>query len=245
MPYRQKLKPLAKSERLARKVALVIISTQMATQVVSANYTTGGPISQSVFADQDNGMIYEELEQLSKAELIEMVLHQQAQIEKLRTTLTRLKARLAESEVRRKYLAAVVKAAKLREKEGQQPIEADVMGQRKREWATRDALRHLDDVAYLGRSPLAELIAKAQGARPDGRTLQQNLYETIEAMRPVEGQPLHPRQPLRYDILRLTYLERKRAAESALSLAVSERQYYRELKAAIQIVAEHVLETRS
>jgi len=187
-------------------------------------------------------MTYKELKQLSMAELIEIVLHQQVQIEKLQTTLTKLKARLAESEAQREHLAGIVKAAELREKEAQQPTEADVMEQqRKQERATRDALRHLDDVAYLARSPLAELIARAQGARPDSRTLQQTLYATIEAMRPVEGQPLHPRQLLRYNILRLTYLERKRAAEIAQELAISERQYYRELKAAIQRAAVHVL----
>jgi len=190
-------------------------------------------------------MTYEELQWLSKAELIEMVLRQQTQIERLRTTIARLKARLVEAEARRKYLVGIVEAAKLREKEARQLAEANAMEQRrKREQATRDALRHLDDVAYLARSSLAELIAKAQGARPDGRTLQQTLYGTIEAMRPVEGQPSHPRQLLRYDILRLTYLERERVAEITQALAISERQYYRELKAAIQIVAEHVLETK-
>jgi tRNA threonylcarbamoyladenosine modification (KEOPS) complex Cgi121 subunit len=190
-------------------------------------------------------MTYEELEQLSKAELIEMALHQQAQIEKLRTTLTRFKARLAESETRREHLADIVEAAKLREKEAQQPTEADVMEQqRKWEQATRDALRHLDDVAYLARSPLAELIARARGTRPDGRTMQQALYGTIKAMGPVEGQPFHLRQLLRYDVLRLTYLERKRAAEVAQALAISERQYYRELKAAIQMAAGYILSLR-
>ena len=189
-------------------------------------------------------MTYEELQQLSKTELIEMVLHQQAQIEKLRTTLTRLKARLAESEVRREHLAGIVEAAKLQEKEAEQATAAKMEQQKKLERATRDALRHLDDVAYLTRSPLAELITKAQGARPDGRTLQQTLYATIGAMRPVEGQPLHPRQLLRYDILRLTYLARKRAAEVAQALAISERQYYRELKAAIQRAVDHVLGPR-
>jgi len=190
-------------------------------------------------------MTYEELQRLSKAELIELVLHQQAQIEKLRTTLTRLKARLADSEAQREHLAGIVETAELREKEAQQPAEAEVMEQqRKWERATRDALRHLDDVACLARSPLAELIARAHGARPDGQTLQQTLYATIGAMRPVEGQPLHPRQRLLYDILCLTYLERKRAAEVAQALAISERQYYRELKAAIQRAADHVLGPR-
>lgn len=189
-------------------------------------------------------MTYEELQRFSNAELIEMALRQQAQIEKLRTTLARLKARLVESEARREHLAGIVEAARLRQKEAPQPTEADTMEQqRRRERATRDALRHLDDVAYLGRSPLAERIAKAQGTRPDGRALRRTLYATIEAMRPVKGQSLHPRQLLRHDILCLTYQERKKAAEIARALAISERQYYRELKAAIQTVAEHVLET--
>ena len=191
---------------------------------------------------EDNGMNYEELKQLSKTELIEVILQQQSQIEKLRTILTRLKVRLAESEAQREHLAGIVEAGKLGEKEAQRLTEAEVMEeQRKRERATRDALRHLYDVAYLGQSPLAKLIAKAHGAWPDGRTLQQLLYGAIEAMRPVEGQPSHPRQLLRYDILYLTYLERKRAAEIAQTLAISERQYYRELKAAIQRAADHVL----
>jgi ribosomal 50S subunit-associated protein YjgA (DUF615 family) len=69
-------------------------------------------------------MTYEELQRLSKAELIEVALHQQAQLEKLRATLTRFKARLAESEARRRYLAAIAKATRSQEKEIQQPTGA-------------------------------------------------------------------------------------------------------------------------
>jgi len=171
-----------------------------------------------------------------------MILRQQAQIEKLQRILTRLKVRLAESEARRKHLAGIVEATKLREKLAQQPIEAEVMErQMKRERATRDALRHLDDVAYLERSTLAKLIATTHGTQLDGHALQQLLCETIEAMKPVGGRPFQPRQMRRYNILCLTYLERKRAAEITRALAISERQYYRELKAAIQRVADHIL----
>ena len=45
----------------------------------------------------------------------------------------------------------------------------------------------------------------------------------------------------RYEILRLTYLVRQNATEIAEAQAISERQYYRELKAGIQQVADEIL----
>jgi len=80
------------------------------------------------------------------------------------------------------------------------------------------------------------------GERPQGRDLQQALYRAIEATRPAAGHPQRPRQQRRYDVLRLTYLEEKRATEVAETLTISERQYYRDLKAAVEQVAGHVLE---
>jgi len=110
------------------------------------------------------------------------------------------------------------------------------------EQATRDALRCLHDVAYLSRCSLADLMARMHGERPQGRDLQQALYRAIEATRPAAGHPQRPRQQRRYDVLRLTYLEEKRATEVAETLTISERQYYRDLKAAVEQVAGHVLE---
>ncbi len=180
----------------------------------------------------------EELQRLSKAELIEMVLHQRAQMQKLQTTLTELENRLVEMEAQRDYFASSMKSLRPREEVAEHAVIEQRM---EREQATRDALRHLDDVDYLARSSLAELLAKAHGVWPEGSHLQQELYRAIEAMRPVAGQSREPQQQRRYDILRQTYLEKKKAVEVANALTISERQYYRDLKAAIQTVADQIL----
>ncbi len=98
---------------------------------------------------------------------------------------------------------------------------------RQREQATREALRCLDDVAYLAQSALAELMAEAQGKQPEGHDIQQALRRAIEAVRPVAGQPSRPRQQRHYAVLCQTYLEKKRPPEVAVALSISERQYYR------------------
>jgi len=109
------------------------------------------------------------------------------------------------------------------------------------EKATRFALRRLGDVTYLDRCPLADLIAERTGGRPDGFALQQILCQAIAALEPAEDLPYLAKQQLRYDILRLTYLEQQSLMEVAQQLPLSERQYYRELKAAIQMVAQQIL----
>jgi len=184
-------------------------------------------------------MTSEELQRLSRAALINMILHQQSQIEELRTALARLKVRVAELEAQREHFART--GLQLPAADSQREEAALIEQQRAREQATRDALRHLDDVAYLAQSKLAEMVARVQGVRLDGPDLHQALYRAIEALKTVEDQPRQLKQQLGCDILRLTYVERKRGAEVAWTLAISERQYYRELKAAIRMVADRVL----
>lgn len=181
----------------------------------------------------------EELQRLSKAELIEMVLHQRAQVQKLQTTFNELRGRLAEAEAQRDHLASIVESLRPRDEVAEHAV---IEQRREREQATRDALRHLDDVDYLARSSLAELLARAHGIWPEGSHLQQELYRAIEAMRTIAGQSHQPQQQRRYDILRQTYLEKKKAVEVAKALTISERQYYRDLKAAIQTVADQILD---
>lgn len=162
----------------------------------------------------------EDLQRLCRAELIEIVLRQQAEIHRLQTTLIEM-------------------ADAARSREGR--AEPATIQQQQREQATRDALRHLDDPDYLAWSFLAQLMARAHEVWPEGPDLQQALYRAIEALRPAEN-PAQPfQQSRRYNILRLTYLDRQRPAEVAQTLAISVRQYYRDLKVAIQAVAGQVL----
>ncbi len=183
-------------------------------------------------------MTREELQRLAKIELIDMVLEQEAQIEKLETTLAEMEGWLAEAEAQRDRPAGMVESS-ISQEEMAEPVAIQRWTLCER--ATRDALRCLHDVAYLARCSLAELMARMHGERPQGRDLQQALLQAIEATRPRGSHPRRPRQQRRYDILRLTYLEKKRATEVTDTLGISERQYYRDLKAAIQQVAGHVL----
>lgn len=181
-------------------------------------------------------MTREELQRLARTELIEMVLEQQVQIEKLETTLAEVEGRLTEAQ--RKQPADMVSPA-ISQEEMAEP--AEIQRWTTCEQATRDALRCLHDVAYLSRCSLADLMARIHGERPQGRDLQQALYRAIEATRPAAGQARRPRQQRRYDILHLTYLEEKNAAAVTDTLGISERQYYRDLKTAVGQVAGHVL----
>lgn len=177
----------------------------------------------------------EELERLSKAELIERILSQQVQIEKLQVALTELSAQLLETEARRSRRTRIAKDVQARE-----DIDEHATLEQQWEQATRDALRHLDNTVYLAQSSLAGLIAKHEGVWPEGTDLQQELLAALEDMEPSEDQPQQPRQQQRYDILHMAYLEKKRVVDTAQALAISERQYYRELKAAIQRVANYI-----
>lgn len=120
-------------------------------------------------------------------------------------------------------------------------IAAAAEAQGEREQAARDALRHMDDVSYLAESRLAKLIASLHGEPPTGHALQGALARTIHRMKPADMSHPLTRKKRRYEILRLTYLEKRSPTEIAEAQAISERQYYRELKAAIQHVANEVL----
>jgi DNA-directed RNA polymerase specialized sigma subunit len=180
--------------------------------------------------DRGIEMNHEQPRTPSNVELAQIVLRQQCQIEKLSETVARLEAQMAQIEARLDRLDLVG-----------QPSTAQVEAEREREQAIRDALRHLDDVAYLAESRLAQLVAQLHGQPPSGHSLRSALSRAIQRMKPAEGQPRQTREHRCYHILRLTYVERKKAAEVAKALAISERQYYRELKAAIHKVADRIL----
>jgi|GEM_PF-2623894 len=109
----------------------------------------------------------------------------------------------------------------------------------KLESCVRQALRALDDTAALSRCSLLGHLADHDGQNVDGAQLQQMLTRTVARLKPVNPRR-NRQQKLRYDILRLTYLAKKKPADVAKKLALSERQYYRELKGAVQWVAEQL-----
>ncbi len=107
--------------------------------------------------------------------------------------------------------------------------------------ALRDALRHLAEPEYLGRCRLREQLAAQNGESIDGRAIQSMLLTT---MRQVGYSPKGPAtaelQRRRHLILRQRYVEGKTIREIVHALAISERQYYRDLKAAIRILAHEI-----
>ena len=99
------------------------------------------------------------------------------------------------------------------------------------------ALVDLYDPVALSRHPLAHLcpppyLAKAGGHL--GRALQLALEEAIEQVRPSEVASRSPRQQRRYNVLRYRFLEGLEMKEVALRLAVSEREFRRVQREAIQ-----------
>jgi hypothetical protein len=102
------------------------------------------------------------------------------------------------------------------------------------ERAIRNALRSLNDPTTLGRSRLAKVLAEIRQIKIDGLGLQRMLNQAIERLNPHPGQPGYDKWRIRYDILYLTYREKKSPQIVAATLALSERQYYRELKGAIE-----------
>lgn len=115
-------------------------------------------------------------------------------------------------------------------------------GQHKLEKATRQALRRLEDVAYLGRSTLSTILAEIHQEQLDGWVIQKMLQQAITATAPTDNDPNYEQWHLRYQLLQLAYLEKTPLAEIIKQVPLSERQYYRELKKAIQTVAAYLVQ---
>jgi putative methionine-R-sulfoxide reductase with GAF domain len=110
---------------------------------------------------------------------------------------------------------------------------------------TRDALHHLWDDPYLGRSALAEwtlsaydmLLEHAPAAR--GETLRQLLLTTVEGLRPLAGDTRDASRSGRgHRILHLTYVEGRVVDEITRELHISRRQYFYDQKEALETLAD-------
>ena len=109
------------------------------------------------------------------------------------------------------------------------------------ESATREALHHLHDVPRLGSCRLTCRLAQDTGQTISGSSLQSALNRAIEELNPATSNPPLTAEPSYYDILHLTFQEGLAADEVARHLSISRRQYFRQLKLAIDAVAMLVL----
>ncbi len=110
----------------------------------------------------------------------------------------------------------------------------------------RDVLRHLWDDHYLSRSDLAEWILDPEetGSRSSlavqGEALRNLLVATIESLCPPASDDLREaaRYGRGYRILQLTYVEEHAVDEIARELHISRRQYFYDLKEALEALAD-------
>lgn len=102
----------------------------------------------------------------------------------------------------------------------------------------RQALHHLNDLAYLQHSPLAESLASSAGARLTGRAVQALVLEAIDALRPGQREGREERLALYYELLRGRFVDEDSLQDVLRRLGLSERQYYRELNTALPLVLE-------
>jgi CheY-like chemotaxis protein/AraC-like DNA-binding protein len=103
----------------------------------------------------------------------------------------------------------------------------------------RDALAHLYDFPYLQNCPLLREFDPKNALRPDERMLlvRTRILEAIEQMNTGSAHPGGSRQALAYSALNLHYVEGLSIQEVAKEMALSERQVYRELRRAEEILA--------
>ncbi|HEY4720295.1 MAG TPA: GAF domain-containing protein, partial [Anaerolineae bacterium] len=109
----------------------------------------------------------------------------------------------------------------------------------------RDALRHLWDDLYLSRSELADWVLSPQETGPRsspaarGEALRNLLIATVEGLRPPSDDVRDPARYGRgYRILQLTYVEEHVVDAITRELHISRRQYFYDLKEALEALAD-------
>ncbi len=105
----------------------------------------------------------------------------------------------------------------------------------------RDALNHIQDPAFLRRSPLAATFGV--GNKFDTfSSLQQILVDAIRALDPGDDEPMHSRAWRTYDCLFYRYVQQFTQQEVADQIGISTRQLQREQQAALERLADQLWE---
>lgn len=107
----------------------------------------------------------------------------------------------------------------------------------------RDALRNLSAESALEQSALADWLLPATQLYGRGAALHQKLYDAIEHLKPDDDSG-RSRAARRYEILKQTYLQQKNADAIILELGLSRRQYFYDLKEAIDAVAHYLVSNK-
>lgn len=99
----------------------------------------------------------------------------------------------------------------------------------------KGSLRNLGDVPRLAKSPLVRMpvVQKRLARLSPGRAVQEVLLAAIDRTKPLQSVG-GDKALQRHEILRRSFVGAETASEIAADLAMSERQYYRELNAALE-----------
>ncbi|MBI5928539.1 MAG: response regulator [Chloroflexi bacterium] len=106
------------------------------------------------------------------------------------------------------------------------------------EQEVRECLAHLYDFTAMQSDPLVHKLAPHLSGLERIQTARKILVETIERLNEAERANLQSRQSRLYNILLLRYIEEHSTPTVLQQLALSERQYYRELQRAIWILSQ-------
>lgn len=102
----------------------------------------------------------------------------------------------------------------------------------------QNCLLHFYDYAYLQESALVEYLIPEETTAKRIQNFREHIETAIERMRPPDNvMPTHSKSSRLYNVLNLRYIEQDDIEEIIDQLAISRRQYYRELSRAITSLA--------
>jgi CheY-like chemotaxis protein len=101
-----------------------------------------------------------------------------------------------------------------------------------------DCLTHLYDFMFLQDHPLVEaLVPEVKGPKRI-QEFREIIIGCIESMRPTPDLETQPKVSRLYNILRLRYIRQQTVQQVNVNLSLSERQFYRDLPKAIQVLSQ-------
>jgi len=107
----------------------------------------------------------------------------------------------------------------------------------------REGLRHLSDESKLEKSELADWFLPPGQIHQRGTTMKRCLAEALDYLAPPEGDAAS-RASRRHQILHKTYVEQKNVEAIVLELGLSRRQYFYDLKEAVDDTAHHLFSVK-
>jgi len=109
----------------------------------------------------------------------------------------------------------------------------------------QNCLLHFYDYAYLQEDTLVAYLVPEETTAKRVQSFRKHIENAIEKMRPPDNMPLQAKNSRLYNALTLRYIEQDDIDEIIDQLAISRRQYYRELSRAIASLANILRESAS